>query len=75
MATTLYFKEKDQQRADFIQKQCGYSSRTEAVREALKQMEKQIKEQLLQEKYSQEKSVPHEFELTSAEAFESLEDY
>lgn len=75
MPTTIYFKEEDKKRADYIKEQGDYSSRTEAVRGALAHMQEWMKKQQLKEKYSQEKSVPAEIEAASAEAFESLEDY
>ena len=75
MSTTVHFKEEDRRRADFIKEQGDFPTRTEAVRAALKQMEKWVRKKELREKYSNQSPVDEEFEQLSGEAFDDLEEY
>lgn len=75
MATTVHFRDEDQQLADFIKEHGDFENRTEAVRASLKTMKQLLQKRLLKEKYSRQEPVDEEVERLSGESWDDLGEY
>jgi Arc/MetJ-type ribon-helix-helix transcriptional regulator len=75
MSTTAYLDKESEERAKTIMEQKSYDSVSKVVKEALELMERELIEEQLREKYSQESPLDDISEEAQEETAEELGDY